>query len=146
MAKIIKNINDLEKVLDKYIAFAVDKTADQVKQKIDEFIRYYYHEYTPEQYQRVWNFLNSVIRTDVKKNGNTWSTKVYVDTSIKYDNDWTMEGTAIQANKGWHGWYHGVQIGDSHFWDDAMEEIMSPEFINKFADFLRKGGLNVTIV
>lgn len=145
MAQIIRNIAQLQSALDKYAAYAVDKMADEVKKKIDEFIKYYYQEYTPEIYQRTWKFLNSVTRTDVYKDGNAWCAEVYIDTSITYKNDWTMEGTALQANEGWHGWYHAVQVGDSHFWDDAMEEIHSPEFINKFADFLRSKGLKVTI-
>lgn len=145
MAQIIKNIAQLQSALDKYAAYAVDKMANEVKKKIEEFIKYYYQEYTPEFYSRTWKFLNSVTRTEVYKKGNAWCAEVYIDTSIAYKNDWTMEGTAIQANEGWHGWRHAVQVGDSHFWDDAMEEIHSPEFINKFADFLRNKGLSVTI-
>ena len=145
MAQIIKSISQLQSALDKYAAYATDKMTDEVKKKIEEFIKYYYQEYTPEQYTRVWNFLNSVVKTDVYKKGNTWCAEVYIDTSITYKNGWTMEGTAIQANEGWHGWYHAVQVGDSHFWDDAMEEIHSTEFISKFAGFLRSKGLKVTI-
>lgn len=145
MSQTIKNIAQLQSALDKYAAYITDKMADGVKTTIEEFIKYYYQEYTPEFYNRVWEFLNSVVRTEAVKTGNTWCAKVYIDTSITYDNGWTMEGTAEQANEGRHGWYHAVQVGDSHFWDDAMEEIHSPEFINKFAEFLNSKGLNVTI-
>lgn len=145
MAQIIKNISQLQNVMDKYAAYVTDKMADGVKRTIEEFIKFYYQEYTPEFYSRTWEFLNSVVKTDVVKRGNSWCAEVYIDTSITYDNGWTMRGTAEQANEGWHGWHHGVQVGDSHFWDNAMEEIHSPEFINKFADFLRSKGLNVTI-
>lgn len=145
MAQVIRNIAQLQNAMDKYAAYVTDKMANEVKTKIEEFIKYYYKEYSPELYTRVWNFLNSVTRTDVYKKGNDWCAEVYIDTSITYKNNWTMEGTAIQANKGWHGWYHAVQVGDSHFWDDAMEEIHSPEFINKFAGFLKSKGLKVTI-
>lgn len=145
MAQVIKNMSQLQSELGKYASYITDKIADEIKKKIEEFIKYYYKEYTPEFYSRVWNFLNSVTRTEVTQSGNTWHAKVYIDTSITYDNGWTMEGTAEQANKGWHGWYHAVQVGDSHFWDNAMEEIHSPEFISKFADFLRSKGLKVII-
>lgn len=145
MGQIIRNIAQLESALDKYAAYAVDKMADEVKKKIEEFIKYYYQEYSPEVYQRTWEFLNSVTRTEVRKEGNAWCAEVYIDTSIMYKNGWSMEGTAIQANQGLHGWYHAVKVGDSHFWNDAMEEMHSPMFINKFADFLRSKGLNVTI-
>lgn len=145
MSKTIKNIAQLQSALDKYAAYITDKMADKVKGTIEEFIKYYYHEYTPEFYDRTWNFLNSIVRTEAVKNGDTWCAKVYIDTSITYNNGWTMKGTAEQANEGWHGWYHAVQVGDSHFWNDAMEEIHSPEFMNQFTDFFRGKGFNVTI-
>lgn len=145
MAKIIKSISQLSNAMDKYCAYAVDHMANEVKKLINEFIKYYYKEYSPEFYKRTWAFLNSVTRTDVKKVGNAWQAEVYIDTSILYDNGWTMENTAIQANAGMHGWHHAVMVGDSQFWDDAMEEIQSPAFVNKFAGFLRAKGLNVTI-
>lgn len=145
MSQTIKNIAQLQNAMDKYAAYITDKMADGVKQTIEEFIKYYYQEYTTEFYNRVWNFLNSVVKTETIKRGNAWRAAIYIDTSIAYDNGWTMKGTAEQANQGWHGWYHAVQVGDSHFWDDVMREIHSPQFINSFADFLRSKGLNVTI-
>lgn len=145
MSKTIKNISQLQNAMDKYAAYITDKIADGVKRTIEEYIKFYYQEYSPELYSRTWEFLNSVVRTDTVKKGNTWCAEVYIDTSIIYENGWTMNGTAEQANKGWHGWNHAVQVSDSRFWDDSMEEIHSPEFINKFAGFLRSKGLNVTI-
>ncbi len=142
MSQTIKNISQLQNAMDKYAFYITDKLAEGVKNTIEEFIKFYYQEYTPEFYSRVWNFLNSVVRTDVYKNGNAWCAEVYIDTSITYDNDWTMRGTTEYANEGLHG---NIKVGDSHFWDDAMEEIHSPEFINRFADFLKSKGLNVTI-
>lgn len=145
MSKTIKNISQLQNAMDKYAVYITDKIADGVKRTIEEFIKFYYQEYSPEFYSRTWEFLNSVVRTDTVKKDNTWCAEVYIDTSIIYENGWTMNGTAEQANKGWHGWNHAVQVGDLRFWDDSMEEIHSPEFINKFAVFLRSKGLNVTI-
>lgn len=145
MSKKIRNIIELQSILDKYALFATNKIANEVKKTIEEFIKYYYKEYTPEFYSRTWSFLNSVVKTEAKKQGNVWIAKVYIDTSIMYDNGWSMEGTAVQANAGMHGWYHAVKVGDMHFWDDAMEEIHSQDFLNKFVVFLRSKGLKVII-
>lgn len=145
MSKVIHTIAGLQSAMDKYSAYAVDKMADEVKKKIDEFIRYYYEEYTSEFYHRTWSFLNSVTRTEVKKNGNGWQATVYIDMSHVYYNGWDMAGTVLQASLGLHGWYHASKVGDARFWDDAMEEIHSPAFINKFAKFLREKGLNVVM-
>lgn len=142
MSQIIKNVSQLQNAMDKYAAYITDKMADGVKRTIEEFIKFYYQEYSPEFYSRIFNFLNSVVRTNTYKSGNAWCAEVYIDTSITYDNDWTMKGTVEYANEGLHG---NVKVGDSKFWNDAMEEIYSEKFINRFADFLKSKGLNVTI-
>lgn len=142
MSQIIKNVSQLQNAMDKYAAYITDKMADGVKRIIEEFIKFYYQEYSPEFYSRIFNFLNSVVRTNTYKSGIAWCAEVYIDTSITYDNDWTMKGTVEYANEGLHG---NVKVGDSKFWNDAMEEIYSEEFINRFADFLKSKGLNVTI-
>lgn len=141
----VRNPVQLKSALDKCTAYAVNKMADEVKKKIEEFVEYYYSEYNPIQYERTLKFLNSVTRTEVKKVGNEWQAEVYIDLSIAYDNNWTMRGTAESANQGMHGWYHPGMTSGIHFWDMAMEEIMSPEFMNKFAGFLKSKGLKVTI-
>lgn len=145
MSHIIKSISQLQTAMDKYAAYITDKIADKVKSTIEEFIRLYYHEYSPELYLRTYEFLNSVVKTKTVKTGDTWCSNVYIDTSIIYSNGWTMEGTAEQANKGCHGWNNSIKVSDMKFWDDAMVEIHSHEFINCFAGFLRSKGLNVTI-
>lgn len=147
MAKVFKNIAQLQAAVDKYLYYAVDKVADEVQKKIEEFIKYYYQEFSPEQYQRLYKFLNSVVATQPKKVDNGWQVEVYIDTSIKYPStwkgeNWNMGNTAYFANMGRHG---NTKVGDQKFWDDAIEEIQSPEFLNKFAEFLRAKGLNITI-
>lgn len=144
MSKTIKNISQLDSAMEKYCYYLVDKAGQKVKEKIEEFIRYYYHEYTPEQYHRVWNFLNSVVKTEPIKTTNGYEVEIYIDTSLVYKNGWTMEGTAIQANKGLHGTYHPVQVGDSHFWDDAIEEI--PRMIvEAFGEFMASKGISISV-
>lgn len=148
MSRTIKNLSQLESAMDKYLYCAVDKIANEAKGKIEEFIKYYYKEYSPEQYQRVWNFLNSVMRTEPQKINGGWQVTVYIDTSIEYSSTWKGENwnvgnTAYFANQGRHG---NKKVGDMCFWDDALEEINSPEFLNKFAGFLREKGIKVTFV
>ena len=72
MSQVMRNIAQLQNSLDRYATYITDKIADKIKITIEEFIKYYYKEYTPEFYSRVWNFLNSVVRTDVKRIGNSW--------------------------------------------------------------------------
>lgn len=144
MSQTIKNLAQLNSAMEKYCYYLVDKVGQQVKEKIDEFIKYYYSEYSPEIYSRTWSFLNSVVKTEPQKINGGYRVEIYIDTSLVYKNGWTMLGTAIQANEGWHGWYHAVQVGDSHFWDDAMEEI--PGIIAKaFAEFAGRKGISISM-
>lgn len=143
MSQTIKNLSQLNSAMEKYCYYLVDKAGEKVKQKIEEFIRVYYHEYTPEQYHRIWLFLNSVVKTEPKRVGNGYEVEIYIDTSLVYKNGWTMEGTAIQANKGMHGWNHPVMVGDSHFWDDAMEEVPSM-ILEAFGEFMASKGISIS--
>lgn len=146
MAKTIRNMAELNSAMEKYCYQIVDKVGQKVKEKIEEFIRYYYHEYTPEQYRRVWKFLNSVVKTEPRKITNGYEVEIYIDTSLVYKNGWTMEGTAIQANRGWHGWYHAVQVGDQHFWDDALREVpdIVADVVKSFVGFMSSKGMHIS--
>jgi hypothetical protein len=142
--KIIRNFNDVHSAIDIYAQFALQKVEQLVKDKINEFIRYYYHEYEhPEFYDRQWKFLNSLMSTGIQKIPNGYEVTIYIDTSITYPNGYSMKDVAESANAGYHGW--SVQIGDGlHFWDDAMEEIKSNKIITEaFATYLKEQGLNV---
>lgn len=140
------NKSQLSKVMDEYLKYAVDHMAQLVKNKIDEYIRLYYHEYSPKEYQRTWNFLNSVVKTEAKKVGDTWTAEVYIDTSIIYKSTWnqkpwTMGNTAYQANQGKHGSYQG----NVHFFDDAKRDIEDKKHLtNSFANFLKTYGIDVS--
>lgn len=142
-----KNTKSLKAINDKYAEYACNKVAEMVKKKLDEFIRYYYHEYSPEQYERTWSFLNSVVKTSAQKQGNTWVATVYIDTSIQYSSywngeHWNMGNTAYFANEGQHGRYYN---SGSSFFDDAYNEIMNDEHLtSNLASFLKKNGINVT--
>ena len=146
MAKQIRSMTELNSVMEKYCYEIIDKAGQKVKEKIEEFIREYYREYTPNQYQRVWKFLNSVVKTEPKKTSNGYKVEVYIDTSLVYQNGWTMEGTAVQANRGWHGWYHAVQVSDQHFWDDALREVpeIVADVVKSFIGFMSNKGMNIS--
>lgn len=145
-----KNTKSLKAINDKYAEYACNKVAELVKKKLDEFIKYYYQEYSPEQYDRTWAFLNSVVKTSAKKQGNTWVATVYIDTSIQYSSywngeHWNMGNTAWQANHGLHGLNPAIKVSDMHFFDDAYDEIMNDEHLtSSLISFLKKNGINVT--
>lgn len=139
MSNTIKNLSQLDSAMEKYCYYAVSKMGEKVKKKIDEFIRYYYLEYTPDQYERTWKFLNSVVKTEPRKINNGFEVEVYIDTSLKYSNGWTMQDTADYANAGLHG---NIKVGEMKFWDDMLDEL--PQIItDAFKDFMASKGINI---
>jgi len=139
LSQTIKSIKDLSSATDKYIYFAVDKVGEMVKGKIDEFIRYYYEEFTPNRYSRTYNFLNSCVKTVPRKIKGGYEVDIYIDTSITYSNGWTMAQTANYANHSLHG---NFRVGDMEFWDDAVEEINEGKLlVGAFSQFMKDKGI-----
>ena len=132
---------------DIYAEYACNKIAELVKQKIEEFIREYYKERSPEEYERTWKFLNSVAKTEATQVGNKWIARVYIDTSIEYPSywkgeHWDMGNTAYLANQGRHG---NIIVSGMKFFDDAYKEVLNDKHLtSSLANFLKKQGIKVT--
>ena len=141
MSQTIRSIKDLTLATDKYIYYVVDKVGIMIKEKIDEFIRYYYNEYDPYRYQRTYNFLNSCVKTTPRKIKGGYEVEVYIDTSITYSNGWTMAQTANYANHSLHG---DIRVSDMEFWDDAVEEINEGKIlVGAFVQFMNDKGIKL---
>lgn len=142
----INKKNGLKAINDRYAEYACNRVADLVKDKLYEFIKEYYQEYTPEQYERTWKFLNSLVQTKAELVGNKWVATVCIDTSIQYPSTWNGEhwdvgNTAYMANEGLHG---SVKVGDKGFYDKALDEILSDKHLtSSLFSFMRKQGLSV---
>lgn len=138
--------NGLKAVNDRYAEYVCNKVAALVKDKLHDFIKEYYQEYTPEQYERTWKFLNSLVQTKAELVGNKWIATVYIDTSIQYPSmwngkHWDMGNTAYMANEGYHG---GENVSNLRFFDDAYKEILADEHLTtSLVAFMKKHGLSV---
>jgi len=148
MAQVIKNMGQLQKALEKQCYYLADKVADKVKANIEEFIKGYYREFSPQYYERTWRLLNSVVKTKPKKIKDGYEVEVYIDTSIEYPSmwngkHWTMGNTMYMANQGQHGRFDG---GYPHLWDEAYSDtIANDEIISQFRDFMSAKGINIII-
>lgn len=142
----INKKNGLNVVQDKYAEYVCNRVTDLVKDKLYDFIKEYYQEYSPEQYERTWKFLNSLVQTKAELVGNKWIATVYIDTSIQYSSTWNGEhwdvgNTAYMANKGLHG---NTKVGDQKFFHNAYREILSDKHLtSSLFSFIKKQGLSV---
>ena len=84
MPTIIKNINDLNKILEQRVSMALKMAQKDIGECIQESIDEYYKEKVfrggtsaiPLIYDRTYKLLNSMIKTEIVKNGNSLSCQV----------------------------------------------------------------------
>lgn len=157
----IRNINDLEKVIEPYIINAMELTGKIIYNKLKEKVEEYYAEKVfsepdksvPDVYQRTNTLKNSLFEPVVEKRGNIYSFSTgFKDDYLTYEYPgnptWKKNVTATGQdvlewfNASSHG---GIVKGKHDFWDEAIEEINSEygDIINLFKQNCKKVGLQV---
>lgn len=160
MATIIKNINDLNRLLEQRATLALKQTRDIVNECIQESIDEYYKEKVfrggtsnqPLIYERTYKLLNSLVKTDIVKSGNVLSCEVKIDESyLNYYYPGTPNWDGVGATgldvlmwneeNGSHG---GTVDGDWKIWSEAMQSLGGEAGIMTIlVSKLKKCGLNV---
>ena len=154
----IKNQEQLRKVLQSYVASALEKTQKEIYDIIQESINDYYKEYTPKYYDRTYKFLNSLVKPKVEIKGDTIECEVKIDeeysryhypgSDFEYDYPATGRDVASWANRdvsdaGNHG--YTVDAGrDIGFWDEGIQTLGGEIGIIRMLVYnLEKRGLKV---
>lgn len=160
MPTIIKNINDLNKILEQRVTMAMKMAQKDINECIQESINEYYKEKVfwggtssiPKIYSRTYKLLNSLVKTDIVKNGNVLSCEVKIDEDyLNYQYPGTDGWDGISATgrdvlewnnaDGSHG---GTVDGDWRIWDEAMQSLSGETGIMAiFVSKLKKCGINV---
>lgn len=152
MAKIIKSMNDLNKILESRIKQALKITQNEIFKVFQKHIAEYYKEPVfrdgtsaiPKMYDRTYKLLNSLIRTDVVKNGNTLSCSVEIDPNyLNYEYMGGMSGLDVMfsANERFHGW--SIE-GDIQIWNDSLNELgLKPGILQLMKSNLKKCGVPI---
>ena len=130
MAQLVRSKAEIERVLRNRMSQALKMTRDEVYKALQESLTEYYHEpvfggtSTPKVYERLYHFLNSVIKTDVKISGNNISCTVEVDRGY-LSQPYSVGGATGReiwewANAETHG---GTVKGSLEVWDDAINNL-----------------------
>jgi hypothetical protein len=145
MIKTITSMTQLNAQMNKVCKQVCDKATNIVKELIDDFIMAYYVEYTPQQYDRTYSFLDSCIRTKVQPINGGYQAMVYIDT---WDLDYSDNGLEIIRiiNSGYHGIVSDKYRSKYKFWDDSMEKLNNGEFSKCIGELLKGIGLTVTYI
>ena len=65
----ISNSQQLERVMKERLKGAIVSAQEKVYQVIDKFLKQYYAEYTPMQYDRTYQLLRSLVKSEIINNG-----------------------------------------------------------------------------
>ena len=144
---------------------AIRVAQEEVYGIIHKFVKQYYSEYDPSVYERTYQLLRSLVKTDVISTGNGWEAQIYfdigaLDYTIKtftksdyywdgayhnpFNNDMSSNGV-FQNPKGSgektmqsaaHG-YHGGKASGTAIWDEPIK-ILNREAINILKKWLIK--------
>ncbi len=152
MARVIRSMSDLTKILESRIQQALKMTQQEIFKVIQQHITDYYKEPVfrngtsalPMIYDRTYKLLNSLIKTDIVKNGNTIFCSVEIDPNyLNYRYMGGMSGlnVMLSANEQFHGW--SIE-GDMRVWDDALSELgLKPGILYLMKSNLKKCGVPV---
>lgn len=163
MARLIKNKNDLNKILEDIATKMLADVREKVYTAIHESIETYYAEYTPSMYRRTYRFLNSLVKTGIMRRGNELYCEVKIDEAyLKYkypDLDGYPPCVGRRATgydvASWANWEfpndeypggnHGYTVDEGRregFWDIAIDDLGN--IVSLMKENLQKQGLKIT--
>lgn len=131
---IFKDEKQLEKFLLQKCKAAVVGTERKVFNAIEKCLVQYYGQFTPEEYIRTQKLYNSLVKTDVKPDGNGFKAEVYFDLSkLNYEQGMMpLKHTPEHGRYGWATWTgeqvlesamggsHGGYVDGVHIWGKSM--------------------------
>ena len=160
MPTVIKSIKDLNKILEQRATMAMKMAQKDIGECIQESINEYYEERVfrggtsciPEVYDRTYKLLNSMVKTEIVKSGNTLSCKVgisddYLNYKYPGTNGWDGVDATGRDVLDWNnadGSHGGSVDGDWKIWDEAMRTLGGETGIMAiFISKLKKCGIKV---
>lgn len=117
-------------------------TRDYIFEIAKIHLQEYYDEYSPKYYRRTYQFLESLVKLGVNVKGNSFDIEVKIDEDyLNYEypgspqfGERNIPATGLMvaewANVGSHG--GTVYLGESHFWQDTLDDLGGESGIKKF--------------
>lgn len=160
MPTVIKSIKDLNKILEQRVTKAMQMVQKDIGICIQESIDEYYREKvfrggtsaTPLIYERTYKLLNSMVKTEIVKNGNILSCKVgisddYLNYKYPGTNSWDGVDATGRDVLDWNtenGSHGGIVDGDWKIWEQAMQSLGGETGIMAiFVSKLKKCGIKI---
>lgn len=134
---IIKDIRDITKIFEARVSKALKATQDEIYKIIQKHITAYYQEKVfdgssiPAVYERTYQFLNSLIKTDIVSDGSSFGCSVKIDMeSLDY-----LQPAEVVIDMIYRGYHADKSLNNGfyetprnirtlgNFWEDSIEEL-----------------------
>lgn len=131
---VFDNTEQLEQHLYQKMLGVIMKIQDYVEEIINGFLQEYYMEYapSPDGYERTFQFLHSVVKSNIKGTNNGFLAYVYIDYDRLNYKDWT--GYEVVYNAGIQGEHGGVIVKDgTKVWIESLQTIKKyfPDYVKQ---------------
>lgn len=144
MAKTFKNQKELESFLMKQSRQALLKAQDKIYGIIKKFLYGYYTEFSPDEYKRTRQFLESLVMSQIVSDGKGYKVEIYFDVSgMNYTTgSWSGEEVLDVAMN--YQYPHGAyeDAGGKPIWKPTLAKL-DAKAINILVDMLRAEGVVV---
>ena len=102
---VFKNEKELERFLLAKCQSALIKAQEKVYKVLDLYMQRFYADYDPELYERTYQLLHSLVKSDIRKNGKELIAEVYFDLNYMYETGANPSGKQVMdaAAYGGHG-------------------------------------------
>lgn len=143
---IFKNEAQLKSFLLKKCQNALIKAQEKVYKILDLYMQRFYADYDPVLYERTYQLMKSLVKSDIKINGNEIKAEVYFDLGYIYESGANPSGESVmsQAAYGGHG-ASGLKVvygGGEDVWFTPLE-ILDAEAIGILKNMLISEGIPI---
>lgn len=151
---VFKNEKQLEAFLMNKCRLALMKAQDKVYSIIQNFVRQFYSEYSPELYERTYQLLRSLVQSRIVSDGKGYKAEIYFNIDgLKYNTGANPSGEQVMAaaSQGAHGAIgqaNGVDLkyissgAGTGVWDDPIM-YLDAEAINILKSMLIAEGIPI---
>ena len=146
-----KNENELKSFLLNKCQIAVAKAENKIYAIIKEFLIKYYQDYDPILYERTYQLLHSLVKSNIRKTRSGYEAEVYFDIDgLRYDTgrEPYMEQVIKTADEGLHGvkdgrgWLYRSGYSGVDIWN-TPSQIIDEEAINILVQELKSAGIPI---
>lgn len=139
-------IEDIKRDIASKCVKAVADAQNEIAKIVESVLQEYYASYSPEQYERTYQLLQSCVKSSVARTGNGATAEVYLDSGMMaYTSGAQPSGTQVMeaANAGVHGAAGLKTVGSGPPLSDTAEQYVDRQVMKILLEAIRAAGIPV---